>query len=353
MDEAAAGLRNIHGDLNTQISRGSVPALPLKDTMNAQASADTSMTMSALKTLVSEARGNAEKVKFTTFKNAGTGKDETPVEDIAWTWEIEFSSSNIEPSVSRVLGLMTPGGNLRSWADTFRSVTRDTKDPNDISNWTWQRFRNELYASSMYSPPDKKKILDTFDNVTCSEPGTPEQLTEFTHAFLLALQDLRRIGLHEQFSIASQAQKFYNKLPKLVTQHMALRDPMRKDPELRDNLSELQQEVREVMQWSVYKNAVSQATHGRAMGAMGVLVSGDSDKRPKRIAPQEGESMKFTTSVTPQSTAWLDHHAVMRLGSNADTLWWVLIRANLRTSSLVLLTRLVLFLLIRKRVLQV
>jgi hypothetical protein len=237
VDEAAAELSNIRGDLNTQISRGSVPALPLKDTMNAQPSADASMTMSAFKTLVSEARNNAEKVKFTTFKNAGTGKDETPVDDITWTWEIEFASANIEPNVSRVLGLMTPGGNLRSWADTFRSVTRDTRDPNDISNWTWQRFRDELHASTMYSAPDLKKLLDTFENVTCSEPGTPEQLTAFTHAFTLAFQELRRHRMHERFSIASQAQQFYNKLPKLVKHHMALRDPMRKNPELRENLS--------------------------------------------------------------------------------------------------------------------
>jgi hypothetical protein len=63
------------------------------------------------------------------------------------------------------------------------------------------------------------------------------------------------------------------------------------------------------MEWSVYQHAVSEATQGRAMGVMGVLVSGDSDQRPKRIERQEGEIAKFTTSVTPQSTAWLVQNA--------------------------------------------
>ena len=102
---------------------------------------------------------------------------------------------------------------------------------------------------------------------------------------------------------------FYKRLPKLVKHHMALRDPMRKDSELRENLIELQKEVQDVMDWTVYKDAVSAATtHGRVMGAMGVLAL-DSDKRPKRIEPREGEVVKFTTSVTPQSTAWLDQNA--------------------------------------------
>jgi hypothetical protein len=38
------------------------------------------------------------------------------------------------------------------------------------------------------------------------------------------------------------------------------------------------------------------------MGVMGVLASGDHDKRPKRMEPQDGEVLKFTTTGTPQST---------------------------------------------------
>jgi hypothetical protein len=56
-------------------------------------------------------------------------------------------------------------------------VTRDLEDPNDIRNWTWDRFCKELYNSSMYSPPNKKKLLDAFSNVKCKDPGNSEQIT--------------------------------------------------------------------------------------------------------------------------------------------------------------------------------
>jgi hypothetical protein len=99
---------------------------------------EVSMTMPVLGTLerLSDARSNTEKVKFTAFKNTGTGKDESPVEGLLWTWEREFDEANLEPQVFRVLGLMTPGGNLSSWSDSFRSISRDPKDPEDIRNWT-------------------------------------------------------------------------------------------------------------------------------------------------------------------------------------------------------------------------
>jgi hypothetical protein len=45
------------------------------------------------------------------------------------------------------------------------------------------------------------------------------------------------------------------------------------------------------------------------MGTMGVLLTGDPDKRPNRIEPQDGEVVKFTTAATTQSTAWLDQNA--------------------------------------------
>jgi hypothetical protein len=273
MEEAAAEFRTIQRDSNTQISRSSVPSLPLKETTNEAALAEASMTMSALKTL--ERFGNAEKVKFSTFKNAGTGKDETPSQ----------------------------------WKDSFRSPSRDPKDPADIRNWTWKRFTDELYESTMYFPPDKKKLLEAFTSTKCQEPGTPEQITAYTHAYTLAFQELRRIGMHKQYSVPAQAQMYYDNLPKLLKHHMALYDPKRQDSELREDLSALRQEVREVMAWPVYKDAVSQASNGRAMGAMGVLVSGDPDERPKHIKAQVGETARFTTAATTQSTAWLAQNA--------------------------------------------
>jgi hypothetical protein len=110
-----------------------------RDTTNVEAPTEMSMIIFALRTLglerLSDVRNNTEKVRFTTFKNTGTDKDDTRVESIVWTWEREFDTVNLEPQVSRVLGLMTPGGNLSSWTECFRSINRDPKDPEDIRNW--------------------------------------------------------------------------------------------------------------------------------------------------------------------------------------------------------------------------
>jgi hypothetical protein len=95
----------------------------------------------------------------------------------------------------------------------------------------------------MYSPPDKKKLLEAFTSAKCQEPGTPEQITEYTHAFTLVFQDFRPHHLDKQYNEAAQAQMFYNNLPKLVKHHMALFDPKRKDSELSEDLSALRQEV--------------------------------------------------------------------------------------------------------------
>jgi hypothetical protein len=115
---------------------------------------------------------------------------------------------------------MESGGNLNNWKDTFRSVTRH--DPNDIRNWTWERFCKELYNSSMYSRPDKKKLLDAFQKVKCKDPGTSDQITAYDNAFMLAMQNLRLHRLDSSYSASQQAQIHYNNLTPLVCRHMAM-----------------------------------------------------------------------------------------------------------------------------------
>jgi hypothetical protein len=60
----------------------------------------------ASKALEHDGRGsNAEKVKFSTFKDAGHSAGQTPIEAILWTWETEFASAGLPPNVSLVIGL--------------------------------------------------------------------------------------------------------------------------------------------------------------------------------------------------------------------------------------------------------
>jgi hypothetical protein len=182
---------------------------------------------------------NAEKVKFSTFKDAGHSAGQTPIEVILWTWETEFASDGLSPNVSRVISLILPGGNLSSWKDTFGSVNRDLNDPENIRNWTWERFGKELYKLSMYRDPNKKKLLVALRDVKCKDPGHSDQITTYDNAFMLALQHLRLYHLDSTFSAAQQAQMYYDNLTPLIRKHMALRDGKRADPEIRDDLDDI------------------------------------------------------------------------------------------------------------------
>jgi hypothetical protein len=190
-------------------------------------------------------------------------------------------------------------------------LTRDINDPDDIRNWTWDRFRRELLKSSTYSPPNKKKLLDDFQEVKCKDPANSDQITVFDNAFML--QNLRLHRLDSSFSDSQQAQTYYNNLTPLVRRQMALRDPKRKDPEIHTNLDEVREEARDVSMWTFFQEEVATATSGRAMGALGVTGTTGAppdklDRRPK-IKPQDGEVVKFSTGVTPQSKAWLESNA--------------------------------------------
>jgi hypothetical protein len=219
-EQAARGFRNIYhgggsGTPTTQLIGITKEATSTEMILSSALERTTALLSS--KTLDHDGRGsNAEKVKFSTFKDAGHSAGQTSIEAILWTWETEFASAGLPPNVSRVIGLMLPGANLSNWKDTFRSVTRDLHDPEDIRNWTWERFGKELYKSPMYLDADKKQLLDVLKKVACKDPGHSDEITTYDNAFTLALQNLRLYHLDSTFSPAQQAQMYYDNLPPLI-----------------------------------------------------------------------------------------------------------------------------------------
>ena len=314
-EQAAHGFQNIYhgGGLGTTTPRSGITKEATSTEMLLSSVLERTTALLASKALEHDGRGsNAEKVKFSTFKDAGHSAGQTSIESILWTWETEFASAGLPPNVSRVIGLMLPGGNLSNWKDTFRSVTRDLHDPEDIRNWTWERFGKELYKSPMYRAPDKKKLLDALKKVACKDPGHSDQITTYDNAFTLALQNLRLYHLDSTFSPAQQAQMYYDNLPPLIRKHMALRDGKRADPEIRDNLDEVRAEARAVSHWSVFQAEAASLNGGRAMGALGASGTGTvgppSAKRVL-IEPRDGEVVRFAERPTATSKAWLDQNA--------------------------------------------
>lgn len=131
---------------------------------------------------------------------------------------------------------------------------------------------------------------------------------------MLALQNLRLHRLDSSFSASQQAQIYNNNLTPLVRRYMALRDPKRKDPEIRDDLAEVRQEARDVAAWTVFQEEAASAMSGRAMGTLGATstIGNPPDKlarRSKRIEPHDWEVVRYAEGATTQSKAWLDQNA--------------------------------------------
>jgi hypothetical protein len=159
-----------------------------------------------------------------------------------------------------------------------------------------------------------RRSFFVYSNVKCKDPGDSEQITLYDNTIMLALQNLRPHRLDSSFSAYQQTQIYYNNLTPLVRRYMALCDPKRKDPEIRDDLAEVRQEARDNAAWTVFQEEATSAMSGRAIGALGTTgtIGNPPDKlarRSKRIEPHDGEVVRYAEGATTQSKAWLDENA--------------------------------------------
>ena len=147
---------------------------------------------------------------------------------------------------------MTTDYSLYIWAigHQSRSMGSDcqllinSKDPDDIMNWSAERFKHELQNSHFHTPPNYISIMQTFETLSCLEPGNVHQIDEYYGAFSTAMQDIRIYGLTDRYGEKSLAQRFYNGLPALLKQYMALYGLLHEHtPDIHDEYLGLQKEV--------------------------------------------------------------------------------------------------------------
>jgi len=87
--------------------------------------------------------------------------------------------------------------------------------------------------------------MQKFETALCPEPGNAHQIDEHYGAFSTALQNhsIRVYGLTDRYGEKSIAQRFYNGLPVLLKQCMALYDSLHEyAPDIRDEYHALQKE---------------------------------------------------------------------------------------------------------------
>ena len=249
--------------------------------------------------------GKAERITFTKYKNAGDGPGKVRVEDIVWDWESNFLAAKIDPSVARVLGLMQPDGNIAEWAKAYKTTTGRHDDPEDIKNWTWARFKSEFLTCDLQVPIDKQKIRQDFKSIKCAEPGTLQQITEYTTAFAMGLQNLRKYGLYEvHYTEASIAQQLYDNLPPLVHLYLSHKNPNRIDPATRLSYQEVREELTQLKEFPAFKVALQDlAKQPRAN--VGIQDSVGNGRR--KVEVRAGEVTKFSP-VSSNALRWLEQN---------------------------------------------
>jgi hypothetical protein len=264
-----------------------------------------------------------ESVKFSTFKDAGTADGQVRIEDILYNWEGEFASADIAPSVSKIWKSMNTQGNLYRFCNNFRSSTADGRgdynNPEDIRNWDWDRFRQTLLTSHLYQPLDPQKLHADFKNVRCQEPGTDEQIVEYSIAFQNSVHMLRRYGLYADYTEAFRAQKFYDGLPEMLKVYMEIRCPSEHTPGIRRDYDATVEEVRKTRLFLPYKKALAAGIKDMkqarpstvALPAVGTpQAPPPNGGRPRReqIPKLPGEVVNFSRA-SPSSRTWLEANA--------------------------------------------
>jgi hypothetical protein len=303
--EALDKLRRLN--LEASATHSQLPQLPLHERNSQEAIMDALIQQSKFLAESTQRSGapefTAEKVTFTKFKNIGIKEGQTRLEDCIWTWENEFEIAKIPYSVSRVLTCMLPDGNLFKWSMAFRSTTMNPTDPEDIKNWSWTKFRQNIFQSTLYIAPDKNKIRLAFNALKCDGVGTRDQLDTYTTDFLHALQNLRMHNLQSVFSDEHIAQHYYDRLPDNTKTYLSLKDPSR--DEIRTDLAEVMQSVRELLKWKVYLDAIGSDRTGRLVGAQGITNSNSPQSAPSQIGARIGEVAQYS-KTSPMFAQWLD-----------------------------------------------
>jgi len=144
----------------------------------------------------------------------------------------------------------------------------NSNNPEDIMNWSAERFKHELQNSHFYTPPNYISIMQKFETALCPEPGNAHQIDEYYGVVSTALQNIRVFGLTDRYRENPIAQRFYNGLPALLKQFMALYDSLHEyTSDIRDDYHALQKEVQNLKQWRLLTDALAQLSKTKALSA--------------------------------------------------------------------------------------
>jgi hypothetical protein len=174
-----------------------------------------------------------EKVTLAPVKDVKRKKEEEidDIHDVLRLWTRKLSGHCKEMDVDaqgrsiwvlKALEAIEKGGNLHAVLKRYNKA--DVDDPADVMNWTWARFKQCLYSSTLAKGIDPLKYEDAMKAIECA--GTSkEDIDDFKDAFENAFEDYeadersKPLGSSDDASRVRSmfaAQWLYNKCPPVL-----------------------------------------------------------------------------------------------------------------------------------------
>ena len=246
-----------------------------------------------------------EQIKIPRFKDIDADKGIT-VSHLLLEWETYFKNKEVSPTVMAVLQAIDKGGNLYNWISS-KTLTHAAAldDPDNINNWEWDRFKSEIFASSLHTPVDQGAIFDAVSNFAFKSCTSIDHIRDEVTRYEIAVNKANAASLSENLPPAYLANKLYRSLPDDFRNLMAQRNSKYSSDTKRSSYVEIRKEIADVLLWPVtvshYKQRPVQVRANAAPTAAPTTfhqrrVGGDNDyvvfiKVPKQFQGASGTAI--------------------------------------------------------------
>ena len=165
-----------------------------------------------------------DQIKIPRFKDIDADKGIT-VSHLLLEWETYFKNKEVSPTVMAVLQAIDKGGNLYNWISS-KTLTHAAAldDPDNINNWEWERFKSEIFASSLHTPVDQGAIFDAVSNFAFKTCTSIDHIRDEVTRYEIAVNKANAASLSENLPPAYLANKLYRSLPDDFRNLMAQRN---------------------------------------------------------------------------------------------------------------------------------
>ena len=167
--------------------------------------------------------------------------------------ETYFKGKGTSPTVPAVMNFFEKSGNVYAWIASKIMQHHDAiEDPENIHNWTWERFKNEILQSALCTHEPKPEPFQAVTDFRIPADATLSDVKAHVVKFETLANKAWAAGLKSHLPSTFLAMLLYSRLPADFQGLMAYypsegRYPSASDE--RSNYQLLQQEIRDVGKW--------------------------------------------------------------------------------------------------------